>query len=629
MGFSAINVDFQGHSSRSDSRPQLDVRPESVRNALRQVLESSGFSRSERMKRFLRHVVETTLAGRADELKEYSIAVAVFDKPVSFDPRLDPIVRVEAGRLRSKLREYYDSPEGRRAGLQIVIRKRSYVPKFELRTPEAALNEPALPQGPAGFTEAAVQPLAVPKQATLAVLPFADLSARGDQEYFCDGITEELIHALGHVKGLHIVSRTSAMQYKGVARDVRLLGKQLNAGMVLEGSVRRSKEKVRIAVQLINARDGYHLWSEIYDRKLDDVFAVQEDISKCVARKLSGRLMGVPGGVSGSGTKDTRAYQLYLRGRYFWKKSNRVGLARAIRYFRQAISTDPGYSRAYAGLAECQVERAWLGLVEPRAGWRDARKAALKALDIDPRLGSAAAPLGVVKAVYERDWRGSEQHFLRGIELDPRHPTTSRWYALFCLAPQGRTEEALLLMARARQLDPASTAVAAHLARILYFDRRYEEAVEQYQIAARLDAFSCLSYYYLGFALERQGRLGLAMSAFERALRLSDEEPAFLSAVGYCHARMGRNQKALEVLADLDRLAGKRYVSPAYQATVHLGLSNREAALSALERACKSRCARLIHLQVDPIFDPLKIDARFLKLLDKLALAPNQLTAGA
>ncbi|MBK9166197.1 MAG: tetratricopeptide repeat protein [Bryobacterales bacterium] len=574
------------------------------------------------MKRFLRYVVEQALEGRHDELKEYSIALSAFDKPASFDSRLDPIVRVEAGRLRAKLREYYESASGQNEEIRIHIPKRSYAPQFDVATDVTAVNKTNPVGGTLDFPEGLS-----PRSATLAVLPFADLSPRRDQEYFCDGITEELTNALSHVEGLHVVSRTSSMQYKGASTDIRRVGEQLNAGAVLEGSVRKARDKVRIAVQLIDTRNGYHLWAETYERKLGDVFVVQEEISRSVARTLSNRL--VNGSAIRFGTKVVRAYQLYLRGRSFWKRNDRTGLAKAIRYFRQAISTDPRYARAYLGLAECQVTRAWLGFAAPGPGWRDAAKAAVKALEIDPELGPASASLAVVKAAHEWDWRASEHRFSRALELDPGHATTPQWYALFCLAPQARTEEALLQITRARELDPTSPAVAVHLARILYFARRYPEAVEQCEAAAQVDVFFPLAYYYLGFALERQGLLVPALKAFGRAVELSDGDPNALSAYGYCLARNGTNREALDVVNEIGRLATKRYVSPVHLAMLHLGLSNREAAFAALDRARVARCSRLIHLAVDPVFDPLKTDPRMAKLLEAMALDPPHVAVGA
>jgi TolB-like protein/Tfp pilus assembly protein PilF len=611
----AMNTGFLG---------QFDA--DAIRRQIKKVIESNSFVRSERMKRFLNFAVKLTLEGKEETLKEYSIAVEVFDKPESFDPRLDPIVRVEAGRLRSKLREYYET-EGREDPILVAFPKRSYVPVFEARQPQPAYSPISLdssseqhPDIGVARHEQAHAP-AAGELTSLAVLPFADLSPQKNQDYFCNGITEEIVNALSRVEGLQVVSRTSTMQFKEEVRDIRQIGLQLNVGAVLEGSVRRAGRRVRITAQLTNVADGYYLWSDVYDRVIDDIFKVQEQIAQSIVKALKIRLIDAP--VSGFvryTTQNTKAYQQYLQGRHYWRKRDQRGLRKAIRYFERAITHDPSYAPAYAGLAESYTALVWLGTLSPQVGWPKVEQTAQMALEIDNGSSRALASLGSMRALYDWDWQSAENEFKRAIESDLRNPTACQWYSIFCLAPQGRIEEALLYIAQAEQLEPASPLIRSHHGWLLYWQREYDAAGEQLQRSLSLDPLLYLTHWYLGLVFEQQGNLQLAYESFRRAQELSGSVPLTLGALGRCHALMGGRRGALQTLNNLQKQAGRRYVSPVELGVIYTALGETQSALEHLDQASEIRCPRLAHLRIDPAFDTLRPDPAFSRLLKKMAL---------
>ncbi len=590
------------------------VPPQLVLEHLERVLSSQAFARSERMKRFLRFTVEQVLAGKAEELKEYSVAVRVFDKPEDFDPRLDPIVRVEAGRLRSKLREYYDT-EGRQDTVRITIRKRCYVPEFEWRGPERAAT--AAEERPPSPEE-----LPQPELTSIAVLPFIDLSPRNDQRHLCDGITDEVLNTLSRVEGLRVASRTSAMLYRGAALDVREIGARLNAGSVLEGSVRRHGRKLRVMAQLAGVADGYQLWSEVYDRNITDIFEVQRDISDSIVKALRVRLVDEPRATAPGQqrTSDTAAYESYLQGRYWWTRRRRDDLRKAVRFFDRAVQKDPNYVLACVGLADSHALLGWHGAQPAEAHWETAMKTAERALALDERLGPAWASLALVKAAWEWRWEEAERAFERAIELDPGYATAHQWYAVYCLAPQQRLHHALFHIRRAEELDPLSPVICAHVARILYFRREFDAAVEQCRKALRLDPAFYLTQLYLGAAQEQRCRFDEALTAYEAAAELAGPEPVISGLMAGCKARMGIQSEAAALVSELRKQEKRKRASPLDLAAACVALGDHGAAFEYLAKACDARCARLVHVRVDPVFDPLKPDPRLLPILRRLAL---------
>ena len=613
----------------NDSRNTIDVS--AVQQHLDKVLQSNVFTRSDRMKRFLRFIVEQTLKGEKETLKEYSIAVAVFDKPDDFDPRLDPIVRVEAGRLRSKLREYYMT-EGQGDPMWFRCPKRSYIPIFEVQQAPSANELPApgslsSPGPKALFSEIGSSIVKAPRAEALcrspsiAVLPFVALGGRRDLECFCDGMTEEIINRLSLVGELEVAARTSIMQFKSSARDVRQIGIQLGVGVVLEGSVRKAGKRLRVTGQLINVLDGYHLWSASYDKEWNDVLSVQEDISQAIVKALKLHLAdGSRRPALQESTRRPVAYPLYLKGRYSWNKRSEEGLRKAIGYFERAIALDPRYALAYTGLADCYAALVDWGALAPAEGWPKAAGAAQKALEIDERLSQAHVLLGTIKAHFEWDWVGAEESFQRAIELNPLNASAHQSYAVCCLAPQRRLELALVEVKRACELDPLWPAVRSRLAWVLYLRRQFGEALDQWQRTIELDPTFYLAYWYQGSAYEQLNRLDEALAAFKQAQLLSRGMPLTTSALGRCFALMGRRQEALEALTRLLDLSKRRYVCPFDVASLYEGLGEVDASFEWLDKAREDRSSRLVCVKVDPAWDRLKLDPRFITLLFKLSL---------
>jgi TolB-like protein len=434
---------------------------ESIRTQLGKILSSNAFARSERLTRFLSFAVGQTLEGRGHHLKEFVIGVEVFDKTDKYDPRMDPIVRVEARRLREKLRKYYET-EGREDPLYITFPTGSYVPLIEMRD-VVALS----PAGASGAENA------------IAVLPFANRSSDQENEYFSDGLTEELINALTKVEGLRVVAWSSAFQLKGKARDIRRIGEQLRVRAVLEGSVRRTADRLRITAQLVDARNGHYIWSETYERALKDVFAVQDEISDAIVGALRIKLVGRAGrSLVTRYTQNLQAYHLYLKGRFYWNKRTEEDFYKALGFFEQTIQIDPMYAPAYSGMADAYIMLGEHGSVPALSVIAKAKCAASQALAIDPSLAEAQVSLGSVAALYEWDWRTAERHFRRAIELNPSYPTAHHWYGYDYLTPLGRLDEAIAELEQAHRLDPLSLIIATSLGTIYDMARKHERARE-------------------------------------------------------------------------------------------------------------------------------------------------------
>jgi serine/threonine-protein kinase len=622
---------MQPSMGKMKENPPNDVSLSSIQQQLDKILRSDVFARSDRMKRFLSFIVAQTLKGEQDTLKEYSIGLAVFDKPKDFDPRLDPIVRVEAGRFRSKLREYYMT-EGRKDAIWFKCPKRSYLPVFESHPGSSAPPPPTSGNMTSSFASSVLAGTANPIEQTLhrqdtvgtssiAVLPFVALSRQRDLGCLCDGITEEIINHLSVMGVPKVIARTSVMQFKDSARDVRHIGMQLNVDTVLDGSIRRLGKSLRIMVQLINVADSYHLWSVTYDKKWDDILSIQQEISQPIVKALRIHLLdgGEPPQFQGS-TYQPEAYSLYLRGRYFWNKRSEHGLQQAIGYFEQATVADPRYALAYTGLADCYAALVELGALAPTKAWSKAAEAAHKALEIDERLSQAHSLLGNLKAHFNWDWAGAEVCFQSAIELDPHNATAHQWYAVYCLVPQRRLEHALVEIKRACALDPMWPAVRARVGWVLYSRRQFEEALAQWQRTIELDPTFYLAYLYQGFAYEQLNKPEEALASFKQAQLLSRGMILTTSALGRCYGLMGKRGEALQLLTRLLDLSKQRYVSPFDLASVYAGLGETDASFEWLNQACEHRSGRLIYLKVDPAWDPLKSDPRLLVLLTKLGL---------
>lgn len=588
------------------SKPTVDT----IRRQLERILASEGFARAERMSRFLRFIVEQTLLGRGDQLKEYVIGVEVFDRKGSFDPRTDPVVRGEARRLRSKLKEYYDA-EGQNDLLRVVLAKGSYVPRFE----NASFTKPA-------FETTTAPAAAMYRPKAIAVLPFINLSADNENEYFSDGLTEEIIHALGKVKGMSVVARTSVFQFKGRAYDIRKLGEQLNVQTVLEGSVRKAGERLRITAQLINVLDGYHLWSETYERKMEDVFAIQEEISNAIVNALKPICQEeLP--LVRRAYENLEAYHLFLKGRFHSRKRTEEGLKRAIEFFHQATEIDPDYAAAYAGLAESFSLLAHKGLFWPRDVMPKARNAALKAIALDDQVSEAHMALGFVESAYDWEWEKAEHHYQQALQVASYgNAEAHHWYSSDYLAPLGRLDEALEQIQHAQFVDPLSHLINSSLGFVLIMRREYDRTIDHYRKCLELDPSYYHFYTGLGRAYAQQGMLEKALDFFLKGKELSGDLPYITGVIAHCHAMMGRFSQAEKLLGELLLLAQERYIPSSTLALVYSGLNKMDEAFRWLERAFAERESSLVYLNVYPTYDILRQDPRFHALVGRMGLLP-------
>lgn len=463
-------------------------------------------------------------------------------------------------------------------------------------------------------------------QASIVVLPFTDLSPERDQEYFCDGLAEDLIHVLGKIDGLRVASRTSTFQLKGRQEDVHELCERLSVAHYLSGGIRRAGSRIRVTAQLVRASDECQLWSGRYDREVEDVFALQDEIASTIVETLRPKLLG------GDGPKKEEAqprnfetYNLYLKGRYFWNKRTEAGLKEGAAHFREAIEKDPGYARAWSGLADSYLLLGIYGLEPPREVMPMARAAAERALALDGALADAHASLGCLRALYEWRWREAEAEFQRALALDPQSATAHQWYAVNGLAPQGRFQEAFTEAEQARALDPLSPAIHASVGLLHYFRGDAGAAIATYEQILKMDPGFAMAHFFLGLAQVRQGKANEAVASLEKAIHHSGGTPEMTSALGYAFAVGGDTGRARQELAALEEARERRYVSPVLLAQVHAGLGEAEPALRWLETAWKERSADLSFVAVRPTFARLRETTAFGELLARLDLEATML----
>lgn len=455
---------------------------------------------------------------------------------------------------------------------------------------------------------------------SIAVLPFSDLSPSKDQEYFCDGITEEITNALSHVDGLRVVARTSAFAFKNKQDDIRAIGRALDVGAVVEGSVRKAGSKIRVTAQLVNVADGYHIWSERYDRELEDVFAIQDEITLAIVDKLRVTLLAAEkASVVKRYTVDVEAYHLYLKGRYYWNRRFEGALPKAIECCQQAISRDPLYATAYTGIADSYMSLGYFGYLPPHEVFPKAKAAAERALQIDGTLAEAHASLGWIKTVYGWDWKGAEESFQRGLSLNPQYASGHEWHSLY-LTMIGRFDEAIAEAKRAQELDPLSLIINSVAGVVFYMARRYDDGIDLLNNTIEMDPGFALSYWFLAGNLLERGRWDEAIAALHRLEALSPDGPLAPGAIGTVYGRMGQTAAAIEKLQYLQELARRRYVSPFHFASVHMGLGQFDETFAQLDAAVEARESLLAYSKVWPWFDPLRGDERFDGVLQRIGL---------
>jgi serine/threonine-protein kinase len=503
-------------------------------------------------------------------------------------------------------------------------------------TGELARALSALRGQPAAFQSRAetltrVESAPVAQQASVAVLPFVDMSPQKDQEYFCDGMAEELINALTQIPALRVVSRTSSFQFKGKADDVRTIGQRLGVRTLLEGSVRTAGERMRIGARLTNVADGYQLWSSQYDREMKDVFAVQDEIAGSILAALRVTLIKTDDTpLVQPHTGGPEVYKLYLKGRHEWNKRTADGLLRSLEYFQEAIDRDPGYARAHAGLADSFVLLGVYGIRPPSEVMPKAKATAARALEeaadtslpgqADTGLAAVHTTLGCVKAVYDWSFPEAERHFRQAIELDPKYPTAHHWYAMNFLVPMRRFEEATREIRLAEESDPLSPAIQTSLGLVHYFAGRFEEAAAALEKTLETDGGFAMAHFFLGQTYLQMERADDALAALGSASRLSPGSVEFRAGLGYACARAGQTDRGRRILEELKEQRSERYVSAALIAEVHEGLGDTEEALSWLGEAMRERSPELCWIGVRPTFGRLRAHPRFAELVRAIGL---------
>lgn len=582
---------------------QADIQQAAVRQQVEKILAHDLFTRSERMGRFLRLAVERSLDGKADELKEYLIGVEVFDRKASYDPRVDPIVRVEARRLRSKLKAYY-AGDGRGDPLVIEFVPGGYAPRIR----ECEITPPEIPAAPPGII-------------TTAVLPFANLSPDPENEYFSDGLTEELIHALTKLPGMRVVAWTTAARMRDRQQDIIAIGRQLKVGAVLTGSVRIAGSSLRVRAQLIDTASGVYMWSETFDRQMQDVFAIQEEIAGAIARTLRVQLGGRDAAPISRGRTTVGAYNWYLKGRYLWNHRTPEDIERSVECFQRAIDADAGSALAWAGLADAHSLLVDYGHVTPAEGVPLAKAAAERAIALDPELAEPYTSLAFIRGLYEWNWVEAERLYLRSIALNPGYATAHHWLATDHYAMLGQFDRAFAEIAIAAQLDPLSSIILENRAYLLMLTRQYEAAIEGYREILTFDPTFHKAYTSMGRTYAQMDRHAEALAMFEKGRSLAGDLPSILAAIGQVHGLAGDEPRAREMLARLERLSGTRYVTSACFAIVHIGLRETGRALDWLEKGCERKESPMVGLKVHPVYDPLRAEPRFQALLKRLGFA--------
>jgi serine/threonine-protein kinase len=479
----------------------------------------------------------------------------------------------------------------------------------------------------AQFGEALVTPLRAPAgvakggaddRPSVAVLPFVNMSADPENEYFSDGVTEEITNALSKIDALRVASRTSAFAFKGKSADIPTVGDRLNVATVLEGSVRKAGNRVRVTAQLIQVADDDHLWSDRFDSDLEDIFALQDRIAQAIVAVLRVKLLGTDEkAIVSPGTENVQAYELYLKGRYFWNKRNEESVRRGIEYFQQAIELDPSYVLAHVGVADSYNILGFYDLMPPREAFARAKAAATRALELDDTLAEAHTSAGYVEFYHDWNWVGAERSFKRAIELNPNYSIAHQFYANY-LDQVGRTAEAERQWENALQLDPLSLIINAGLGWHHYFARRFDEAISALRKALEMDETFVPGNVWLGLACAQRGAFEESIAALTAAVRYSHESPATVAELARAHALAGKEDHARKLLAQLQQQGDERYVPPYEIAGVHLALGELDLAFSLLEQAFHERSHSLAFLKVDPRFDTARDDPRYTALLRRV-----------
>ena len=619
-----------------------------VREELQRILTSDLFAKSPRLGNFLRFIVDSTLKGEGQQIKEYLIGVEVFGRSSSYDPRTDPVVRVEAGRLRSKLADYYRAA-GQTAPLLIELPKGRYVPVFRLSSSFDQTASPKTPgltlvAGPSSWRGRSSRRLflclgllgivalvalrivlavrvrgggrPIPQATSIAVLPFENLSSSSENQYLGDGVAEELTTGLAQLSGFRVVAATSAFQFRGKGVDVRQIGHQLDASALVEGTVNSLQSGLRINAQLVSTRDGYHLWSKIYDIDAGGIFDAEDDIVRQTARVLH---VPIENGhnlrPANRKTGNAEAHDLYLQGRYYWSKRDLPDMERAIQLFQGAIRKDSKFALAYEGLADTYVVLGGNGQ-KPLAEVVPPAKAALsRAIELDPSLAEAHATLALLNSEASGQRRGLEPELRRAVELSPGYASAHHWLGVI-LTGQARFAEADAELRNAQLLDPLSPIISEGVAENDYCWRRYDDAIAEVKLIQKTN--SSVGDEVLGRAYIQKRMYTDAVRVFN-TLRQRENSPQILAELAITEAAAGHSDDARRWLAQA-MAPHQPYLSPYWIAVAYVELDDKETAFQWLKRAYLQKDPNLGSLLAEPLFDPIRSDSRYVEMLKKADL---------
>jgi len=460
-----------------------------------------------------------------------------------------------------------------------------------------------------------VAPAPLAQKDRIAVLPFTNISKESEDDYFADGLTEELISSVSRTHGLRVIARTSVMKYKGTSKPVSEIGRELQVGNILEGSVRKAGDRVRISVQLVDPTDEEPKWSQQYDREISDMFAIQSDIANRVAEALRLQILGTA--TIGTQTRNPEAYVAHLRGRQSWNTRTEPGIKQAIGFFQKALEEDDTFARAYSGLADCYSTLALLEFIAPSEAYPKAKDAVGKALALDPMLAEAHTSLGLIRFQYDWDWKGAEEEFNEALRINPSYAPAHHFFADY-LKAMGRFDEALVEIGKARELDPLNLAINTGVGHVLYLSKRYDRSIEQYKKAVDLDPNFTLTHIWFGRPYLEKGMYTEAISELRTAVKLSGEGTLALAMLGHGLASAGKKEDAQKILDQLVERSKTRYVPSYWVAVVYNGFKDTEQVLKWLRRAYEERSSWLVWCNVEPRFDWLRGNPEFSSLMNAM-----------
>jgi TolB-like protein/DNA-binding winged helix-turn-helix (wHTH) protein/Tfp pilus assembly protein PilF len=460
---------------------------------------------------------------------------------------------------------------------------------------------------------------AVPRISSIAVLPLENLSNDSEQQYFVEGMTDEITTDLAKLPGVRVISRTSAMLYKNTHKTLPQIARELNVDAVVEGTVLRVGDRVRIRIQLIYAPADRHVWAQAYERDLKDVLALQANLAQDIAGEIQLKLTSQQRANLSARSVDLEAHELYLKGRYFWNKRDQAGFTKAIDYFQQAIAKDPTYAAAYAGLADSYALSGGFNLIPVEQAMPRAKAAAERALELDSNLAEAHASLGLIAPFNNWNWADAERHYERAIELNPNYATAHHWYAEGYLMPVGRADEAMAEIRKAQELDPLSAVIATDLGKELYFVRRYDQALVELRRALELDPNFVSAHNWISDTLLEKRLYSDAIAELDKT-RPFREERVYIRQTAYLYARIGRRAEARAALAKSLQLSKGKQMSSGAVALTYAALGDKDESFQWLEKAYTEKSSFMTSLKYWSVFDPMRGDPRFADLLRRVGL---------